>query len=99
MLPEVPELCPFPSYDEQGGAGTHRVPPLAGAHVGLAQAKVGESGVQASPDDTLAPQPYFIHAVRDLRIAGIAKIVHHEHANPGQRPDRFSGPFLRKMWG
>src|SRR5215468_2591367 len=97
MTPEVAKLRPFSSYYKQTGTRTNGSPALACAGISLAQPHIGEARMQALPHDPLALQLNFIHSVRSLRIAAIADVIHHEHANTGDGLDGFARPFLHQV--
>src|SRR5579859_153843 len=95
--PEIAELGPFAPNNEQAGAWTDRVPAPTGAPEGFAEPQIGKRRMQPLAHDPFALQLYLIDAVRDLRIAGIAKVVDHEYAQPWNREERFSRPLLDQV--
>ena len=74
VLPEVAELGPLPSEDEDRGFRTD-VPPSLRPHL----SQIGQGGVQALAHDLAAPQADFVDPMRLLGIAAVTHVVDQEH--------------------
>src|SRR5215472_4866036 len=97
MAPEIAELSSLPSYDKQTRTRTRGSPAFARAGTSLAQPHISEGRVQALPHNPLALQLDFIDSMRNLRIAAVTDIVHHEHADTRNGLDSFTRPFLHQV--
>src|SRR5271157_303104 len=92
VLPEVAELGPFATEDEDGGFRTDLPPSLRPK-----QAQISQGGVQAFAHDLATPQPDFVDPMRLPGIAAVTHVVDQEDSDSGEGKEGFARPFLDQV--
>src|SRR5271165_1563808 len=92
MLPEIAELGPLTTEDEDGGFQTDRPPSLWPQH-----AQISQGGVQTLAHDFATAQADFVDPMRLPGIAAVTHVVDHEYPHSGKGEEGFACPFLDQM--
>src|SRR5271165_4892470 len=92
VLPEIAELGPLATEDEDGGFRTDLPPSLRPKH-----AQISQGGVQTLAHDFSAPEADFVDPMRLSGIAAVTHVVDHENPDLGKGEKGFARPFLDQM--
>src|ERR1039458_133750 len=92
MLPEIAELGPLATEDEDGGFRTDLPPSLWPKH-----AQISQGGVQTLAHDFATAEADFVHPVRLPGIAAVTHVVDQETPHSGKRQEGFARPFLDQV--
>src|SRR5271166_4646353 len=92
VLPEIAELGPLATEDEDGGFRTDLPPSLRPKH-----AQISEGGVQSFAHDFATPEADFVHPMRLPGIAAVTYVVDQKNTHSGKREEGFARPFLDQM--
>src|SRR5271157_58624 len=92
VLPEIAELGPLATKDEDGGFRTD-LPPS----VWPKQSQISQGGVQAFAHDLATPQTDFVDPMRLPGIAAVTHVVDQEYPHSGKREEGFARPFLDQV--
>ena len=90
MPPKVAQLAAVSSHDKNGGSAAYRRPSLTGASKVLAQAQLGQAGVQPLAHDAAVAQLHLVHTHLGLSMSWVAQAVDEEHPHAGQCQEAFS---------
>src|SRR5664280_1378805 len=89
VLPEIAELGPLATEDEDGGFRTDLSPSLWPKH-----AHIGQGGVQTLAHDLATAKADFVDPMRLPWVAAVTHVVDQENTHPGKREEGFARPFL-----
>ena len=92
VLPEIAELGPFATDDEDGGFRTYLPPSFRPKH-----AQVSQGCVQTLEHDLATPQADFVDPMRLPGTAAVTHVVDQENPDLGKREEGLAGPFLNQM--
>src|SRR5271166_6417025 len=92
VLPEIAELGPLATEDEDGGFRTELPPSLWPK-----QAQISQGGVQTLAYDFAAPKADFINPMRLPGIAAVTHVVDEENPHSGKGEEGFARPFLDQV--
>src|SRR5271157_6176702 len=92
VLPEIAELGPLATEDEDGGFRTDLPPSLWPKH-----AQISQGGVQSLAHDFAMAEADFVDPMRLPRIAAVTHVVDQEDAHSGEGEEGFAPPFLDQV--
>src|ERR1039458_5152171 len=92
MLPEIAELGPLATEDEDGGFRTDLPPFLRPKH-----AQISQRGVQSFAHDLATAEADFVDPMRLPGIAAVTHVVDQENPHSGKREEGLARPFLDQM--
>src|SRR5271166_5753753 len=92
VLPEIAELGPLPTEDEDGGFRTDLPPSLWPK-----QAQISQGGVQSFAYDFATPEADFVDPMRLPGIATVAHVVDQKNPDLAKSEKGFARPFLDQM--
>src|SRR5664279_987498 len=92
VVPEVAELGPLATEDEDGGFRTDLPPSLWPK-----RAHIGQGGVQSLAHDLATAKADFVDPVRLSGVAAVTHVVDQEDPHAGQREEGLARPFLDQM--
>src|SRR5208337_2906323 len=92
VLPEIAELGPLATEDEDGGFRTDPPPSLWPKH-----AQISQGGVQTLARDLATAEANFVDPMRLPGIAAVTHVVDQENTHSGKREKGFARPFLDQM--
>src|SRR5271165_560480 len=92
VLPEIAELGPLATEDEDGGFRTDLPPSLWPKH-----AQISQGGVQTLAYDFATAEADFVDPMRLPGIAAVTHVVDQENTHSGKGEEGLARPFLDQM--